>query len=229
MDIKQQRDGDVVIVRLSGRLDSSAALSAEEGLTAALTGAPPRLAIDMSDLAYISSAGLRVLLVLAKKVQQQKGKVALGGLVANVRETDAPAMHVGQPIEVKVLAYPDRIFKARLAYVGAVVDDTTRRVTVRAEVENADGALKPEMFASLAITTSADSEAPAVPQEAVIYEGDSARVWLLLTGNDVGLRRIRVGRQRDGKVEVLEGVSAGQRVVTRGALFIDQATAPAPS
>jgi cobalt-zinc-cadmium efflux system membrane fusion protein len=99
----------------------------------------------------------------------------------------------------------------------------SRRVPEHAVIDNADGVLKPEMFASLAITTSADSEAPAVPQDAVIYEGDTARVWLLLTGNDVGLRRIRVGRQRDGKVEVLEGVAAGQRVVTRGALFIDRA------
>jgi anti-anti-sigma factor len=89
MEISQERDGDVTIVRLSGRLDSSAASSAEERLSSALVGEPPRIAIDMSDLAYISSAGLRVLLVLAKKVQQQKGKVALGGLVANVREVFA--------------------------------------------------------------------------------------------------------------------------------------------
>ncbi|HWD59882.1 MAG TPA: STAS domain-containing protein [Stellaceae bacterium] len=86
MDIEQERDGDVVIVRLSGRLDSSAASGAEEKLSAALAGAAPRMAIDMSGLSYISSAGLRVLLVLAKKAQQQKGKVALGGLAANVRE-----------------------------------------------------------------------------------------------------------------------------------------------
>lgn len=86
MELKQERDGDVVIVRLIGRLDSSAAASAEERLSAALTGEPPRMAIDMSGLDYISSAGLRVLLVLAKKVQQQKGKVALGGLADNVRE-----------------------------------------------------------------------------------------------------------------------------------------------
>ncbi len=86
MEIKQERDGDVVIVRLSGRLDSSAAPSAEEKLSGALTGQPPRLAVDMSGLDYISSAGLRVLLVVAKKVQQQKGKVALCGLAANVRE-----------------------------------------------------------------------------------------------------------------------------------------------
>jgi anti-anti-sigma factor len=86
MDISQEQDGDVVVVRLSGRLDSSAASSAETQLSAAVTGSPPRVAIDMSNLAYVSSAGLRVLLVLAKKVQQQKGKVALGGLSANVRE-----------------------------------------------------------------------------------------------------------------------------------------------
>jgi anti-sigma B factor antagonist len=86
MEISQERDGDVVIVRLSGRLDSSAAPAAEERLSAALTGTPPRVAIDMGQLVYISSAGLRVLLVLAKKVQQEKGKVALGGLAANVRE-----------------------------------------------------------------------------------------------------------------------------------------------
>jgi anti-anti-sigma factor len=89
MDISLERDGDVVVVRLSGRLDSSVASSAEERLSAAVTDAEPRLAIDMSGLAYISSAGLRVLLVLAKKVQQQKGKIALGGLTDNVREVFA--------------------------------------------------------------------------------------------------------------------------------------------
>jgi anti-anti-sigma factor len=86
MDISQERDGDVVIVRLSGRLDSGAATAAEESLSAALVGDMPRLAIDMSGLAYISSAGLRALLVVAKKVQQAKGKLALGGLGDNVRE-----------------------------------------------------------------------------------------------------------------------------------------------
>jgi anti-anti-sigma factor len=89
MDIAQERDGDVVVVRLSGRLDSNAAPGAEEQLTAAVAGEVPRVAIDMSQLSYISSAGLRVLLVAAKKVQQQKGKLALGGLADNVREVFA--------------------------------------------------------------------------------------------------------------------------------------------
>jgi anti-sigma B factor antagonist len=89
MQIAQERDGDVVIVRLSGRLDSSAAPAAEQQIVGALTDEAPRMAIDMSELAYISSAGLRVLLVTARKVQQQKGKLALCGLAANVREVFA--------------------------------------------------------------------------------------------------------------------------------------------
>lgn len=86
MEISRERDGDVVVARLVGRLDSSAAPEAEEGLLVALGGVPPRVAIDMTGLSYISSAGLRVLLVLAKKVQQAKGKLALFGLTPNVRE-----------------------------------------------------------------------------------------------------------------------------------------------
>lgn len=86
MEILEERDGSIVIVKPRGRLDSSAAKSAEEQLTAALGGGEPHLAIDMSGLDYISSAGLRVMLLVAKKVQQLNGKLALFGLLPNVRE-----------------------------------------------------------------------------------------------------------------------------------------------
>jgi anti-anti-sigma factor len=86
MEFAQELLGDVVIVKLSGRLDSGTAQPAEESFTGVLGGGALRLAIDMSNLEYISSAGLRVLLVVAKKVQQAKGKVVLFGLVRNVRE-----------------------------------------------------------------------------------------------------------------------------------------------
>lgn len=86
MDIVQDRDGEVVIVKLKGRLDSSAAAGAEAGFAAVLAGEPPHLAVDFTELDYISSAGLRVLLILAKRVQQMQGKIALFGLRDNVRE-----------------------------------------------------------------------------------------------------------------------------------------------
>ena len=86
MEFAQEQSGDALIVKLSGRLDSSSAQSAEERFTQVLAGGAVHLAIDMSQLDYISSAGLRVLLVVAKKVQRAKGKVVLFGLARNVRE-----------------------------------------------------------------------------------------------------------------------------------------------
>ncbi|HEV8681059.1 MAG TPA: STAS domain-containing protein [Stellaceae bacterium] len=86
MEFVHEQSGDVGIVRLTGRLDSGTAPSAEESFAQVLAGGVPHLAVDMSKLEYISSAGLRVLLVMAKKVQQANGKVVLFGLAANVRE-----------------------------------------------------------------------------------------------------------------------------------------------
>lgn len=150
-------------------------------------------------------------------------------LLANVREADAGLVKPGQSVEVRVLAYPQRVFKARVTYISALVDSVTHRLPVRAEINNGDGALKPEMFANFRIFTSDTSDSPAVPETAVVYEGDSAHVWVVAADDLLSLRRIRTGRSDDGLVEVSEGLKAGERVVTRGALFIDQAVTPASS
>jgi len=129
-------------------------------------------------------------------------------------------------VDVRVLAFPDQLFKATLTMVGASVDPVTRRVPVRATIANPDHKLKPEMFASFSIITSADSLAPGVPEEAIVREGDEARVWVLRADNVLALREIRTGRNSNGLVEVLAGLSAGERIVTRGSLFIDRAARP---
>jgi anti-anti-sigma factor len=85
MDFSTERAGDIEIAKLAGRLDSSSAASAEESFATLLAGGAPRLAIDLSGLEYVSSAGLRVLLVVGRKIQQAGGKLALFGLVPNVR------------------------------------------------------------------------------------------------------------------------------------------------
>ena len=150
-------------------------------------------------------------------------------LLANVREADAAQVKLGQSVEVHVPAYPKQVFKARLTYVSAVVDPVTHRLPVRAEISNRDGALKPEMFANFRIFTSDASESPAVPQSAVVYEGAAAHVWVVAADGLLSLRSIRTGRSNDGLIEVLDGLEAGEKVVTKGGLFIDQAAAPASS
>ena len=154
----------------------------------------------------------------------QIGDLSRVWLVANAREEDSPYLHVGDRIEVHLLAYPDRVFSARLAYVGASIDATTHRLPVRAEVDNPDGMLKPEMFARFRIITGADKSSPAVPVSAVVYEGDTAHVWV---ANEITktleIRPIRTGLSRDGMVQVLDGLKVGDQIVTSGAVFIDRA------
>jgi len=150
-------------------------------------------------------------------------------LLANVREADAGLVKLGQSVEVRVLAYPKRIFRARVIYVAALVDAATHRLPVRAEVENRDGALKPEMFANFRILTGEASESPSVPAAAVIYEGESAHVWVVAGDGLLELRTVHTGRSNDGQTEVLDGLKPGEKIVTKGGLFIDQAAAPASS
>ncbi len=144
-------------------------------------------------------------------------------LIANVREIDAPLMHVGLPLEVRVLAYPGRVFKGKVSYVAPSIDPNTHRLPVRADVENPDGALKPGMFANFSIITGEAATAPAVPQEAIVYEGEQARVWIAGDGDTLALRQIRTGQTSNGMVEVRAGLSAGEKVVTSGTVFIDRA------
>jgi cobalt-zinc-cadmium efflux system membrane fusion protein len=83
--------------------------------------------------------------------------------------------------------------------------------------------LKPQMFANISIVTGTGAEAPAVPQSAIIYEGDQARVWVETRGGALGLRQIRVGRTDGDLVEVLSGLSGGEKIVVSGGIFIDRA------
>lgn len=152
------------------------------------------------------------------------GSLSTVWLIANVRESDAPRMKVGQPVEVSVLAYPNRTFNAKLAYVAPALDPTTRRLPVRAEIENPNRELLPEMFATFRIISGQERLTPAVPVDSVIYEGAQARVWVARPDSkSVVTRSIEVGDTVNGLVEVRKGLQVGETVVASGTLFIDRA------
>ncbi len=149
------------------------------------------------------------------------GDSAMLWLTGNVREADAPQMRVGEPVDIRLTAIPGRVFRARLIWVASAIDATTHRLAVRAELDNSDGLIKPEMFASLAIHTGGDRLSPSVPESAVVREGDAAHVWVAYEDGNLGLRAIRIGRLEDGQVEVLSGLKSGEKFVRSGALFVD--------
>jgi membrane fusion protein, heavy metal efflux system len=142
-------------------------------------------------------------------------------LVANVAEIDIPLVKVGQAVAVHVMAYPGEEFRARITYVGASVDPAVRRLTVRAEIANPDGRLKPDMFASFRILTGAPTRSPSVPAGAIVREGDGTMTaWVTTDSKRFVKRSVKIGLQQDGFTQALEGIQAGELVATDSALFL---------
>jgi membrane fusion protein, heavy metal efflux system len=151
------------------------------------------------------------------------GDLSTVWLTAFVRETDASNVSVGQEIAFNVLALPGRPLTARINYVSAAIDPGTRRLLVRATIDNKDGRLKPEMFANVTIYSASDHLAIGVPKQALIYEGDQVRVWVAHEDKSIELRRIKPGLTNGDLVEVEGNLKPGEQIVTKGSLFIDRA------
>lgn len=151
------------------------------------------------------------------------GDLSIVWLTAFVRESEAADVRLGQEIDFTVLALPGRNFKARIDYVAAAIDPTTRRLLVRATIDNKEGLLKPEMFANVTIYAGEDHASVAVPKQALIYEGDQVRLWVAHDDKSLELRRIQIGLPNGDFVEARTNLKAGEKVVTRGSLFIDRA------
>ncbi|MDN4983287.1 efflux RND transporter periplasmic adaptor subunit [Bradyrhizobium arachidis] len=151
------------------------------------------------------------------------GDLSTVWLTAFVRESDAASVSVGQDIAVNVMALPGHPLAAKINYVAAAIDPNTRRLLVRATIDNKDGLLKPEMFANVTIYSTGDRAAPAVPKQALIYEGDQVRIWVARDDKSVELRQIKIGLINGKLVEVTSNLRPGERIVVKGSLFIDRA------
>jgi cobalt-zinc-cadmium efflux system membrane fusion protein len=151
------------------------------------------------------------------------GDLSTVWLTAFVRESDASKVSVGQEIAINVLALPGRTLTGSINYVAASIDPATRRLLVRATLDNKNGLLKPEMFANVTIYSAGDHPAVGVPKQALIYEGNQVRVWVAHEDKSIELRQIKTGLNNGDLVEVDGNLKPGEQIVTKGSLFIDRA------
>ncbi len=151
------------------------------------------------------------------------GDLSTVWLTAFVRETDCANIAVGQEVTFNVLALPGKTIPARINYVATAIDPTTRRLMVRATIDNRKGLLKPEMFANVTIYSASDHPAVGVPKQALIYEGDQVRIWVAREDKSIELRQIKPGLTNGDLVEVVGNLKPGEQIVTKGSLFIDRA------
>lgn len=142
-------------------------------------------------------------------------------LKAHVAESDIRHVRVGQEIDVRILALPDRPVQARIDAIGAASDPTTRRVVVRSEVPNPDGLLRAEMFATFRITVGNLEETTAVPAAAVIRQGEEAKLWVEKEPQVFQSRPVQIGAEQNGCIQIRNGIGLGETVVGRGAIFVD--------
>jgi cobalt-zinc-cadmium efflux system membrane fusion protein len=135
---------------------------------------------------------------------------------ANLFEKDLARVKVGAQATVSVSAYPGEVFKGRLTYISSTVDKETRAVQARIEVPNPEGRLKPEMFATAAIDTPAQTQALFVPDEAIVLIQGQTTLFVE-EGGGFESRAVELGEKLRGGTTLRAGVKAGERVVVSGA------------
>ncbi len=149
-------------------------------------------------------------------------------MLANVAENDSPAFRVGQQVQVKLGAFPGRVFDGKITTIGASVDPNTRRVLVRSEIKDPQHELRSGMFANFVIGVGPPVRSPAVAADGVVREGDGTMtVWVTADRRRFTKRTVKIGELRSGYRQILEGVQVGELVATEGALFLSNALATA--
>jgi membrane fusion protein (multidrug efflux system) len=132
-----------------------------------------------------------------------------------VPETVLATLKTGLTIEARSAAWPDQPFRGQIATIDPVIDPNTRAVMVRARLPNGDGRLKPGMLLTVVIETS-PRLGLSVPELAVIGEGENRFVYTVDAGGTARRTAVRTGLRTAGRVEILEGLKPGQKVVTEG-------------
>jgi cobalt-zinc-cadmium efflux system membrane fusion protein len=135
---------------------------------------------------------------------------------AEVYEKDIARIQTGQDVAVTVPAYPEHSFRGSVTYISDVLSDDTRAITVRTEVPNADGRLKPGMFANVTIALSSNGTALALPSAAVLDDQGEQLVFVRIGENRFAPRHVTIGARDAGLVEITSGIDVGDEVVTNG-------------
>jgi membrane fusion protein, heavy metal efflux system len=156
--------------------------------------------------------------------------VAVKWMLGNVIESDIPLFHLGQSVEVRVMAYSDRLFNGKVSKIYANVDPDTHRATIRSEIGDPHNELRPGMLANFVIRVHSPVRATAIPANGVVREPDGTMTaWVTTDRRHFSQRVVKVGLRSGDQTEILEGLRPGELVVTDGAVFLSNMLEAPPS
>jgi membrane fusion protein (multidrug efflux system) len=134
----------------------------------------------------------------------------------HLTERDSARVAVGDGVEVRVTPYPDEVFHATVHVVSPRIDPATRTLRVKARVENPERKLRPGLFARADLGVAVRERVAMIPEQAVLQRSDGSVVFVVRDGHHAERRLVRLGVFRDGRAEVVDGVSVGEQVIVRG-------------
>ena len=140
--------------------------------------------------------------------------------IAEVKERDIAAVRLGQDAAFTTLAFPDEKFHGKVILIGNQVETGSRTLEVRIAVDNADGRLKPGMFADVEIVTTILDNVLLIPDAALETDGENQIVFVALDGTKFEKRVVKLGLEQSGRVQILGGVKAGEKIVTEGSFIL---------
>ena len=197
-------------------------LSAEQIAALETTRTPQRSVVFHSPAAgyVITKRAMQGLHVTEGESLYQIADLRTVWVEADVYERELAAVRVGATAGVMLDAYPGNRFSGRVVYIYPYVDERTRTMTVRFELPNVDGLLKPGMYANVEIAVSAGSGL-TVPANAVLDSGAEQVVFVSRGDGYFDPRQVQVGQRLGDMVEILDGLDDGERVATAATFFLD--------
>ena len=140
--------------------------------------------------------------------------------IAEVDESYLSRVKVGRPVIVTVAAYPDERFAGTITFIADTVNPKTRRITIRSTVANADGRLKPEMFATMSLGEGDPRTVVVVPAAALQSVNGAISVFVAEAGGRFVVRPVGTGADVDGLVEITSGLEEGERIAVNGSFVL---------
>ncbi len=148
----------------------------------------------------------------------------------DVPELDLASLEPGQQLRIHSTAFPNASFNGKIEKIADTLDPATRSIKVRGSVENPDKLLKAEMYVTVDVLRELAKVGQAgveIPAKAVFMKNNEAYLFVESTSGHYLRKRVKLGTEKDGRIPVLEGVDAGQKVVTDGALLLQAVLDPA--
>lgn len=194
---------------------------AELAASRAELGVAERAVADASVAAPFAGRVARRHVQLGEFVQPGKALFELVALdplevVFSLTELDTERVSPGQDVEIRVGAFPDRRFRGVVRFVAPTVDPATRTLRIKAEVANAEGLLRPGLFASVSLGVDQRDGVLMVPEEALVQRSDGALLFRIRPDERVEVVPVQTGASQAGRVEVRGEVAAGDLIVRRG-------------